>query len=578
MGTISERNQFASPAAVHKVTFVPVLTVTRPYWECLIWPDFQDLRNLKDRRLKLDTLVRKVHCVHPSFWRDQVPWRRGGIENCGNREHDRLPALDFKSYSELDGLALGELVRRGEITALELLETAIARAEAVNPAINAIVYQGYEQARAAAKSFKPEGQPFAGVPVVLKDIHGDCAGMPTRAGSAFLPDAPSTTDSYMVRRLKHAGFIPFAKSNVPEFGLPPVTESRLYGPARNPWDANRTPGGSSGGSAAAVAAGIVPVAHASDGGGSIRIPAAACGLVGLKPTRGRNSLGPEIGDIMSGLVTEGVVSRTVRDTAAALDATSGYMPGDPYAAPPPARPFLAEASSRPRRLRIAFTTRVPYGAALDPQIIAATESTAKLCEQLGHIVTEAAFDIEAHKVGRSFLTLYGTGLVRTIDAVARTTGREPQPADFEAMTWNFYDRGRKVTGGQYLAAVAHLQQVARAFAAFFENYDVWLTPTLGALPLPVGLIDFNDPKANFADPRIAGFALYNSIYNLSGQPAISLPLQQSKEGLPIGMLLGTRYAEEPLLLQLAGQLEQAQPWRGRKPKLPCDTSSRAKHA
>ncbi|HWZ42796.1 MAG TPA: amidase family protein [Candidatus Saccharimonadales bacterium] len=473
--------------------------------------------------------------------------------------------MDFNAYHGKDGLELGGMVRRGEVTALELLETAIARAEAVNPKINAIVYRGYEQARAAARSFKPAGQPFAGVPLLLKDITGFCAGMPTRSGSAFVPDTPASADSHIVAHFKRAGFIPFAKTNVPEFGLPPVTESKLYGPARNPWDVNRTPGGSSGGSAAAVAAGVVPVAHSSDGGGSIRIPAACCGLVGLKPTRGRNSLGPDIGDIMSGLVTEGVVSRTVRDTAAVLDATSGYMPGDPYAAPPPARPFLAEVSSKPRRLRIAFTTRAPYGAVVDPEIAAAAEATAKLCERLGHQVTEAGFDIDAHKLGRSFLTLYGTGLVRTIDAVAKVTGREPQPADFEAMTWNFYDRGRKVTGGQYLTAVAHVQQVARAFAGFFEPYDIWLTPTLGALPLPVGLIDFNDPHANFADPRIAGFALYNSTYNLSGQPAISLPLQQSKAGLPIGMLFGARYAEEATLLQLAGQLEEAQPWIGRKP-------------
>lgn len=474
--------------------------------------------------------------------------------------------MDFNAYYEKDGLALGEMVHRGEVTPLELLEISIARAEAVNSKLNALVYCGYDQAREAAKSFKLDSQLFAGVPFLLKDITGFCAGMPTRSGSAFLPDTPATTDSFIVSKFRRAGFIPFAKTNVPEFGLPPVTESTLYGPARNPWDLNRTPGGSSGGSAAAVAAGVVPVAHASDGGGSIRIPASCCGLVGLKPTRGRNSLGPDIGDILNGLVTEGVVSRTVRDTAAALDATSGYMPGDPYAAPPPARPFLAEVSTKPRKLRIAFTTYAPYGAVLDPEIVAATEATAKLCEQLGHQVSEARFDIEEHKVGRSFLTLYGTGLVRNIDAAAKATGREPQPGNFEAMTWNFYDRGRKVTGGQYLAAVGHLQRVSRAFAAFFENYDIWLTPTLGVLPLPVGLIDFNDPNAKFADPRIAGFALYNSTYNFSGQPAITLPLWQSKDGLPIGMLFGTRYAGEATLLQLAGQLEEAQPWVHRKAK------------
>src|SRR5579871_1234435 len=474
--------------------------------------------------------------------------------------------MDFNTYRELDGLALGELVRRGEVTAAVLLEIAIARAEAVNPKINAIVYRGDEQARAAAQSFRSGANSgdgaFAGVPLLLKDLGGLCAGMPTRAGSAFTPDKPSTADSYLVARLRQSGFIPFGKTNVPEFGLPPVTEPKLYGPARNPWDVTRTPGGSSGGSAAVVAAGIVPVAHASDGGGSIRIPASCCGLVGLKPTRGRNSLGPEIGDIMSGLVTEGVVSRTVRDTAAVLDVTAGYMPGDPYAAPPPQRPFLAEVSAKPRKLRIAFTTRAPYGAVVDPEIVAATEATARLCEQLGHQVSEDGFDIEAHKVGRSFLTIWGTGLARTIDTIASSAGREPKSSDFEAMTWNAYERGRAVGGSQYLMAVGHLQRLARAFAAFFEKYDVWLTPTLGSLPLPVGLIDFNDPATEIADRRIAGFALYNSIYNLSGQPAISLPLHRSKQGIPIGVLFGGRYAEEPTLFQLAGQLEEAHPWAG----------------
>jgi amidase len=475
--------------------------------------------------------------------------------------------MEFEAYIQKDGLALGELVRRGEVSALDLLETAIARAEAVNPKINAVVYRFYDRARIAAKAYKPTDQPFAGVPLLLKDIQGVCEGAPTRYGSAFLPDTPATTDSYLVARFKRAGFIPFAKTNVPEFGLPPVTEPRLYGAARNPWDLSRTPGGSSGGSAAAVASGVVPVAHATDGGGSIRIPAACCGLVGLKPTRGRNSMGPDFGDIMNGLIAEHVVSRTVRDSAAALDATSGYVPGDPYAAPPPARPFLAEVSSKPRSLRIAFTTKAPYGATLDPEIVNATEATAKLCAELGHHVEEAGFDIDSTRLGPSFLAVYSTGLATTIQNTARTTGREPQEKDFEAMTWNFYQRGRQFTSTQYLMAVTALQRVGRTFADFFEKYDVWLTPSLGSLPLPVGIIDFNDPQANFADPRIAGFALYNPLYNLSGQPAISLPLQVSKDGLPIGMMFGAPYADEATLLQLAGQFEAASPWINQRPNL-----------
>ncbi|HEV2963883.1 MAG TPA: amidase family protein [Candidatus Angelobacter sp.] len=475
--------------------------------------------------------------------------------------------MEFEAYFQKDGLALGELVQRGEVSALDLLETAIARAEAVNPKINAIIYRFYDRAQDVARSYRPAREPFAGVPLLLKDILGFCEGAPTRSASGFLPDTPATTDSYLVARFKRAGFIPFAKTNVPEFGLPPITEPQLYGAARNPWDLNRTPGGSSGGSAAAVAAGVVPVAHANDGGGSIRIPAACCGLVGLKPTRGRNSLGPDFGDIMNGLIVEHVVSRTVRDTAAVLDATAGYIAGDPYAAPSPFRPFLAEVSSKPRKLRIAFTTKAPYGVTLDSEIVNATEETAKLCAELGHQVEEAGFDVDATRLGPSFLTVYSTGLATIIESAARAMGREPQEKDFEAMTWNFYQRARQFTGSQYLTAVAALQRVGRAFAQFFENYDVWLTPSLGSLPLPVGTIDFNDPKASFADHRIAGFALYNPLYNLSGQPAISLPLAASKDGVPIGMMFGARYADEPTLLQLAGQLEAARPWIHRRPRL-----------
>jgi len=474
--------------------------------------------------------------------------------------------MEFEAYAARDGLGLGELVRRREVSALELLEAAIARAEAVNPQINAIVYRAYDQARAAATAFASAEQPFAGVPLLLKDILGDCVGMPTRLGSASIPPIPWPADSYLVARLKRAGFIPFGKTNVPEFGLPPFTESKLYGPARNPWDLSRTPGGSSGGSAAAVAAGVVPVAHANDGGGSIRIPAACCGLVGLKPTRGRNSLGPFIGDLMSGLVAEHVVSRTVRDTAAALDATAGHMTGDPYAAPPPAQSFLAALGTPPRKLRIAFTTKPSIGP-LDPEVIAATEATAKLCAELGHEVEEAAYVLDTATAAPAFFAVYAAGLASTIDTVARLTGRTPAPGDVEAMSWNFYESGRAITASQYLSAVTVLQQAGRSFATFFEHRDVWLTPTVGQLPFPVGLIDTNDPKATLGDPRIVGFAHCNGLYNVSGQPAISLPLQVSSSGLPIGMMFGGRSGEEALLLQLAAQLEVAQPWSGRRPKL-----------
>jgi amidase len=475
--------------------------------------------------------------------------------------------MEFEAYAACDGLALGELVRRGEVGAGELLEAAIDRVEAVNPRLNAVVYRFYDQARAAAAAFRPADEPFAGVPLLLKDILGDCAGVPTRFGSRFIPPVPAAADSHLVARLKRAGFIPFAKTNVPEFGLPPITEPSLYGAARNPWDPSRTPGGSSGGSAAAVAAGVVPLAHANDGGGSIRIPAACCGLVGLKPSRGRTSLGPRLGDVMNGLVAEHVVSRSVRDTAAALDAVAGYAVGDPYVAPPPARPWLAALQEKPRRLRVAFSTKVPYGGALDPEIAAATEATARLCADLGHRVEEADVAVDAQALGPAFLAVYAAGLAATLDSVAALLGRAPGREDVEAMTWNFYELGRTVTGSQYLMAVGALQQMGRAFAGFFERHDAWLTPTLGLLPLPVGTIDVNHPKATLADPRIAAFCHVNPLYNLSGLPAISLPLQVSPAGLPIGMLFGARYGGEDVLLQLAAELEAARPWRDRRPPL-----------
>lgn len=479
--------------------------------------------------------------------------------------------MRYEEYAEQDGLGLGDLVRRGEVTALEVLETAIARADTINPRINALVHRADEQARRAAMASKITNAPFAGVPLLLKDILGDCAGMPTRFASGLIPPFPAAVDSYHVARLKQAGFIPFAKTNAPEFGLLPFTEPRLYGPARNPWDLDRTTGGSSGGSAAAVAAGIVPVAHANDGGGSIRIPAACCGLVGLKPTRGRNSLGPLLGDVMSGLVVEHVVSRTVRDSAAALDATAGYMAGDPYAVSPPARPFRDALGAQSQKLRIAFSTRTPYGSTLDAELADATAATAKLCAALGHEVEEATPQLDVAMLAPAFLAVYAAGLAATIDMVAGFIGRAAGPPDVEAPTWNLYQTGRSITAGQYLLAVGALQRGGRSFATFFEQRDIWLTPTLGLLPPPLGLVDVNDASSTMADPRIAAFAHYNPLYNLSGQPAISLPLQVSKAGLPIGMLFGARYGEESSLLALAAQLETAQPWSKRRP--PLDTAA-----
>jgi len=467
----------------------------------------------------------------------------------------------------MDGLALGRMVREGTVTAAELMDAAIARAEKHNAKLNAIVFKDYDRARATALAYKEGVGPFAGVPMLLKDIMGDCAGMPTRSACAFVPATPIAIDSEVVARYKRAGFIPFAKTNAPELGIPPVTESRLYGPAHNPWNLAHTPGGSSGGSAAAVAAGIVPVAHGNDGGGSIRIPAACCGLVGLKPTRGRISLAPNLGDALGGLVVEHVLSRTVRDSAAALDATAGPMPGDPYFATPPTRSYLHESSTAPKKLRIGFSTENPIGGKIHPDCVEATKHAAKLCDGLGHEVEEAAPQLNYQMLAQLFETVYSAGVALSIEAVRMMTGAEPTPEKFQTFTWNMYERGRQVSASQYMIAQALLQQASRQFATFFETYDLLLTPTLGQPPLQIGAIDFMSPQTALLDEPMVGFAVACPVYNITGQPAISLPLSWNREGLPIGVMFGARYGDEATLYQLAGQLEQAEPWIGRKPPI-----------
>lgn len=473
--------------------------------------------------------------------------------------------MAFNEYASFDGLALGRMVRERKISPAELMDAAIARAEKHNLKLNAIVFKDYDRARATARSYQAGATPFAGVPLLLKDILGDCAGMPTRSACAFFPAAPMTEDAELVARYKRAGFIPFGKTNAPELGIPPVTEPRLYGPAHNPWNLKHTPGGSSGGSAAAVAAGIVPVAHGNDGGGSIRIPAACCGLVGLKPTRGRISLAPKIGDILGGLPVEHVLSRTVRDSAAALDATAGPMPGDPYYPPAPVRPYLQGAATPPKRLKIAFSTAHPMGEAIHPDCIEAAERAAKLCEELGHQVEEAAPQLNYPMLAQLFETVYIAGVALNVEATRLLTGAEPTPDKFETFTWNLYERGRQVSAQQYLIAQALLQQAARQFAALFESHDVFLTPTLGLPPLAIGAVDFMSPATTLLGGKIMSFAIPCPVYNITGQPAISLPLHWNREGLPIGVMFGGRYGDEATLIQLAGQLEQARPWIGRKP-------------
>ncbi len=471
-----------------------------------------------------------------------------------------------EELAALDAIAQAELVRRGEIRPMELMEAAIARAERVNPALNAIVTPLYDRARAAARGELPDG-PFRGVPFLLKDLVASYAGVRMTSGSAFLRDYVPDHDSELVSRFRRAGLVVFGKTNTPEFGILPTTEPQLFGPCRNPWNVRHSTGGSSGGSAAMVAAGVVPMAHANDGGGSIRIPASCCGVFGMKPTRARNPLGPDIGDIMGGLVAEHGVTRSVRDSAALLDAVSGPGVGDPYFAPPRNRPFLDEVGADPGRLRIAFTTVAPSGAKIHPECLAAVHDAAKLCQNLGHSVEEAAPQIPGERMVDAFLTVWRAGTANAVESMALLTGRQPTAELFEPLTWALYELGRQVSAPSYLLAQTVLQAISRQIAGFMLRYDVWLTPTLADPPLPLGSFDPapGNPLAGFE--RAVQFVPFTPLANLSGQPAMSVPLYWSADGLPIGAHFIGRFGDEATLFRLAGQLEAARPWQKRKPPI-----------
>jgi len=464
----------------------------------------------------------------------------------------------------LDATALADLVRRKEVKAIELVDASIDRIERLNPSLNAVVTPMYDLARKAALSPLSEG-PFAGVPFLLKDLLAEYGGAALIESSAFLRDHVSEQDSELVSRFKRAGLIVVGKTNTPEFGILPTTEPRLFGPSRNPWDTTRTTGGSSGGSAAAVAAGLVPMAHGNDGGGSIRIPASCCGLFGLKPTRGRNPLGPHYGDMFTGLVAEHALTRSVRDSAALLDATSGPDLGDPYWAPLPARPFLQEVGAGPGRLRIALTTQAAPDVAVHPDCVAAARDAAALCADLGHEVTEVTPAIDGQVVMQAFMTLWSAGCAWTVDDWARRTGRTPTPDLFEPLTWALREMGRQHSASAYLLALQDLQKVSRQVARFFLDYDVWLTPTLGEPPVPLGTFDSPPETPLQGLFRAAAFMPFTPICNITGQPGMSVPLYWNDDGLPVGSHFVGRFGDEAALFRLAAQLEQARPWASRRP-------------
>jgi amidase len=465
----------------------------------------------------------------------------------------------------LDATAQAELVRTKQVKPLEMVEAAIARIERLNPRLNAVVAPMYGEARRLSQG--ELAGPFAGVPFLLKDLLAEYAGTPITEGSGFLAGRyTAAEDSELVARLKRAGLVVLGKTNTPEFGILPTTEPRLFGPARNPWDPTRTPGGSSGGSAAAVAAGMVPMAHANDGGGSIRIPAACCGLFGLKPTRARNPQGPHYGDVFCGLVAEHAVTRSVRDSAALLDATAGAAPGDPYWAPPPARPFAREVGAAPGRLRVAFTTRAANGAPVHADCVAAVADAARLAAALGHEVAEAAPTVDGDVITEAFITLWSAGCAWSIDDWARRTGRIPAPDAFEPLTVILAEMGRRRTAAELLLALQDLQRISRGVARFFTAWDVWLTPTLAEPPLPLGSFEAPDDPI-YGLRRSAAFVPFTPLANVTGQPAMSVPLAWNAEGLPIGTHWVGRFGDEATLFRLAAQLEAARPWATRRPPI-----------
>jgi amidase len=464
----------------------------------------------------------------------------------------------------LDATGQAALMASGELTARELAEASIARIEKLDESLNAVIHRRFERALEEVDAGLAPG-PFRGVPFLIKDLFADSAGDPAHHGNRALREAGFTAgqDSWLVARLRSAGFVFLGRTNTPEFGLVPFTEPHAYGPCRNPWDLSRSPGGSSGGSASAVAAGMVAVSHASDGGGSIRIPASMCGLVGLKPSRGRTTLGPD-GD-ESGLSVQHVVARSVRDTAALLDIVRGPGPGDMVVAPPPERRYVSEVTVRPAQLRIGLLDSSPVGA-LDPECQAAVHGAARLLEQLGHAVSEDHPHIDP-EASRNFGFRWVVNARMRLDWLGQRLGREVTALDVEPLTWAMASVGQSVSGVDYAAAVASGSALARQFGRWWEDHDLLLTPTLGELPPLIGELEppADDPFAT--QERTGRLVPFTTHFNVTGQPAISLPLHVSADGLPVGVQIVAAYGREDLLIQVAAQLEEAAPWAGRRPPM-----------
>ncbi len=468
-------------------------------------------------------------------------------------------------YATYDALGLAALVRDGSVTANELLEEAIARTEAVNGAINAVVHKQYDEARAAIAHGLPDG-PFQGVPFLLKNLYAMQQGTVTDHGSAFFRGLTATHDSTLVARYKAAGLVTFGKTNSPEFGLTVSTEPRLHGTTANPWDRSRSAGGSSGGASAAVAAGIVPMAHASDGGGSIRAPAAVCGLFGFKPTRARVPSGPDRGEGWDGMSHAHVISRSVRDSAAALDATHGAEVGDPYGAPP-GGPFHQSAERDPAPLRVALVLDEPDGVTITPDVRAAVEETARLLTDLGHHVEPASLPIDyAVQRGAQGVIICGSTAAAVSEREA-ALGRKAGPDDLEPITHAMVAAGRGFTAEDYARASLTMHQLGRAMGRFHATYDVVLQATTATPPPPLGRLRLDRTDHLEYLGELYAFTPFLAHHNMTGAPSMSVPLGWTEAGQPRGVMLTGAFGADDLLFSLAGQLERAAPWAHRRPVL-----------
>lgn len=498
--------------------------------------------------------------------------------------------MGIAEYPTLDAVGMAELVRRRELSARELVDEAINRIEQVNPRLNAVVERLFDRGRESAGSGLPDG-PFRGVPFATKNLLAPIAGVRIDAGSRFFHGHVAARDSTLISRYRKAGLVFLATTNTPELGLLPFTEPELHGPTRNPYDLARTSGGSSGGSAALVAARALPMAHASDGGGSIRIPSSCCNLFGLKPSRGRVPVGPDYQEMWHGFVCDHVVSRTVRDSAAALDAVQGAEPGALYFTPPPERPYLEEIRRPPRRLRIALSVTPHLPARVDPRCVEATRAAGLLCQSLGHVVEEAAPAFHPRDLAKAFFTIVVSEAASDIRRGEALMKKKARPRDFEDTTWLVALLAREISAADFASAMGMLRDVSKHVTRFLETYDVLLTPTLARPPpligelLPKGLEKRVQALAaatssslllklgggiDAAVDRVFEFVPFTPLANFAGLPAMSVPLGEA-DGLPIGVQFVGRFADEATLFQLAAQLEQAAPWTGRRPKVTADS-------